>query len=97
MFWIKHCYKQTVLTGIRVKLQSAGAKGTPLNQSIAKKMLQYNEIIIVCGRFEGIDQRVVEKHQMKEISWRFYLTGGELGATSFIDTVEIVSRHFGKL
>ena len=51
-------------------------------------MLQYNEIIIVCGRFEGIDQRVVEKHKMKEISiGDFILTGGELGAMVLLDTV----------
>ena len=51
-------------------------------------MLQYNEIIIVCGRFEGIDQRVVEKHQMTEISiGDFILTGGELGAMVLLDTV----------
>ena len=63
-------------------------RGTPLSQSIAKNMLQYNEIIIVCGRFEGIDQRVVEKHQMTEISiGDFILTGGELGAMVLLDTV----------
>ena len=63
-------------------------RGTPLNQSIAKKIIQYNEIIIVCGRFEGIDQRVVDKHQMKEISiGDFILTGGELGAMVLLDTV----------
>ena len=63
-------------------------RGTPLNQSIAKKIIQYNEIIIVCGRFEGIDQRVVDKHHMKEISiGDFILTGGELGAMVLLDTV----------
>ena len=63
-------------------------RGTPLSQSFAKNILQYNEIIIVCGRFEGIDQRVVEKHQMKEISiGDFILTGGELGAMVLLDTV----------
>ena len=63
-------------------------RGTPLNQSIAKKIIRYNEIIIVCGRFEGIDQRVVDKHHMKEISiGDFILTGGELGAMVLLDTV----------
>ncbi len=63
-------------------------KGIPLNQNIAKDMLQYNEIIVVCGRFEGIDQRVVDKHNMKEISiGDFILTGGELGAMVLLDTV----------
>ena len=63
-------------------------KGIPLSQSLVKNMLQYNEIIIVCGRFEGIDQRVIEKHKMKEISiGDFILTGGELGAMVLLDTI----------
>ena len=63
-------------------------KGIPLSQNLVKNMLQYNEIIIVCGRFEGIDQRVIEKHKMKEISiGDFILTGGELGAMVLLDTV----------
>ena len=63
-------------------------RGTPLSQSIAKSMLQYNEIIIVCGRFEGIDQRVIDKHKMKEVSiGDFILTGGELGAMVLLDTI----------
>ena len=63
-------------------------KGSPLTQDIAKNLLQYNELIIVCGRFEGIDQRVIEKHKMKEISiGDFILTGGELAAMVLLDTV----------
>ena len=63
-------------------------KGSPLTQDIAKDLLRYNEIIIVCGRFEGIDQRVIEKHKMREISiGDFILTGGELGAMVLLDTV----------
>jgi len=62
-------------------------RGSPLTQNIAKSLLQYNELIIVCGRFEGIDQRVIEKHKMKEISiGDFILTGGELGAMVLLDT-----------
>ncbi len=63
-------------------------KGIPLSQNIVKNMLQYNEIIIVCGRFEGIDQRGIDKHKMKEISiGDFILTGGELGAMVLLDTL----------
>ena len=63
-------------------------KGIPLNQNLVKNMAQYNEIIIVCGRFEGIDQRVIDKHKMKEISiGDFILTGGELGAMVLLDTL----------
>ena len=63
-------------------------KGIPFTQNTAKNLLQYNEIIIVCGRFEGIDQRVIEKYHMKEISIGDYiLTGGELGAMVLLDTI----------
>ncbi len=63
-------------------------KGIPFTQNTAKSILQYNELIIVCGRFEGIDQRVIEKHHMKEISIGDYiLTGGELGAMVLLDAV----------
>jgi len=63
-------------------------KGIPFTQNTAKNLLQYKEIIIVCGRFEGIDQRVIEKYHMKEISIGDYiLTGGELGAMVLLDTV----------
>ena len=63
-------------------------KGSPLTQDVAKTLLQFNELIIVCGRFEGIDQRVIEKHKMKEISiGDFILTGGELAAMVLLDTV----------
>ena len=63
-------------------------KGIPFTQNTAKNLLQYNEIIIVCGRFEGIDQRVIEKYHMKEISIGDYiLTGGELGAMVLLDAI----------
>ena len=63
-------------------------KGTPLTQNLANNLLKYNQLIIVCGRFEGIDQRVIEKHKLKELSiGDFILTGGELGAMVLLDTV----------
>ena len=63
-------------------------KGTPLTQNLANNLLKYNQLIIVCGRFEGIDQRVIEKHKLKEVSiGDFILTGGELGAMVLLDTV----------
>ena len=43
-------------------------RGAPLTQKMAEDMLKHKELIFVCGRFEGIDQRVIEKHRMREIS-----------------------------
>ena len=78
----------SLISGKNKLIVCMSPKGIPLSQNLVKNMLQYNEIIIVCGRFEGIDQRVIDKHKMKEISiGDFILTGGELGAMVLLDTV----------
>ncbi len=78
----------SLISGKNKLIVCMSPKGVPLSQNLVKNMLQYNEIIIVCGRFEGIDQRVIEKHRMKEVSiGDFILTGGELGAMVLLDTI----------
>ena len=79
---------KSLINGKNKLIVCMSPKGIPLSQNLVKNMLQYNEIIIVCGRFEGIDQRVIDKHKMKEVSiGDFILTGGELGAMVLLDTV----------
>jgi tRNA (guanine37-N1)-methyltransferase len=47
-----------------------------------------DELILVCGRYEGVDERFVDRHVDAEISiGDFVLTGGELGAMVVIDAV----------
>ena len=78
----------SLISGKNKLIVCMSPRGIPLNQNLVKNMAQYNEIIIVCGRFEGIDQRVIEKHKMKEVSiGDFILTGGELGAMVLLDTI----------
>ena len=78
----------SLISGKNKLIVCMSPKGIPLSQNLVKNMLQYNEIIIVCGRFEGIDQRVIDKHKMKEVSiGDFILTGGELGAMVLLDTI----------
>ena len=78
----------SLISGKNKLIVCMSPKGIPFTQNTAKNLLQYNEIIIVCGRFEGIDQRVIEKHKMKEISiGDFILTGGELGAMVLLDSI----------
>ena len=55
-----------------------------LSEGFAKKQ---NKMIIICGRFEGIDQRVIDCYNIKEISIGDYvLTGGEIAAYVFLDS-----------
>ena len=63
-------------------------RGRPLCQKVSEELVNKNGIIIVCGRFEGIDERVINKWNMQEISLGdFVLTGGEIAAQALIDSV----------
>lgn len=62
--------------------------GTPFNQKIANAYSLKNNLLLICGHYKGIDQRVRELHVTKEISiGDFVLTGGELAACVFADAV----------
>lgn len=61
--------------------------GTPLNQEKVKQLATYSHLTFVCGRYEGVDERV-SRYIDEEISIGDYvLTGGELGALVIIDAV----------
>jgi len=61
-------------------------RGRPFNQDRARKMAAGNGVIILCGRFEGVDQRVLDEHQVEEISLGdFVLSGGEPAALAMMD------------
>ena len=63
-------------------------KGTVFNQQKAKSLLEYDHIVLLCGHYEGIDQRVIDLIVDEEISiGDFVLTGGELPAAMIVDSV----------
>lgn len=63
-------------------------QGKPFTQKLAKKLSQYDELVILCGHYEGIDERIIEEIVTDEVSIGDYvLTGGELPAMVVIDTV----------
>jgi tRNA (guanine37-N1)-methyltransferase len=63
-------------------------QGRVFNQSIAKELSQHKRIVLLCGRYEGIDERIREHLVTDEISIGDYvLTGGELPALILIDAI----------
>ena len=63
-------------------------KGRTLNQEKVKELAKENHIILLCGHYEGIDQRVLDEIVDEEISIGDYvLTGGEIPARVLIDSV----------
>jgi tRNA (guanine37-N1)-methyltransferase len=64
------------------------AKGKPFTAQDAKRLSQYKRLVFLCGRYEGIDERVTENLIDEELSiGPFVLTGGELPALVVIDAV----------
>lgn len=63
-------------------------RGKPLTQRRVRELAAGEGVIIVCGRFEGVDQRVIDGRQLEEVSIGDYiLSGGEPAAMILIDAV----------
>ena len=63
-------------------------RGVPLTQALAQQLSQEERLVILCGHYEGVDQRVLDKYIYMEISVGDYvLTGGETAAMVLIDCV----------
>ncbi len=63
-------------------------KGKVFNQDIAKDIVKKNKVNILCGHFEGVDQRVLDSRNVEEISiGDFILSGGEVASFVVLDTV----------
>jgi len=70
----------------KVKVIISSPSGVQLTNAYAKKLTAYNDVIIICGRYEGIDARVKKVLKAQEVSIGPYvLTGGELPALAIID------------
>ncbi|MEZ4399404.1 MAG: tRNA (guanosine(37)-N1)-methyltransferase TrmD [Kofleriaceae bacterium] len=65
-----------------------GPSGAPLTQATVRRLAACPHLVLVCGRYEGVDQRLLDTCIDEEISLGdFVLTGGELGAACVIDAV----------
>ena len=63
-------------------------KGKLFNQELAKKLSKEGTVNLICGHFEGIDQRVIESRNIEEISLGdFILSGGESAAIVVLDSI----------
>lgn len=79
------------------KLIYMSPRGCPLNQDKVKELSRADSLTIICGRFEGIDQRVLDAFDIEEISIGDYvLTGGEQAAQIMLDaTIRLLPGVLG--
>lgn len=72
-------------------------RGKPFDQAMAQKWSEGAGVTLICGRFEGLDQRVIDEFDVEEVSLGdFVLSGGEIAAQALIDaTVRLIPRVLG--
>lgn len=72
-------------------------RGRPMDQALMRDLSTADGVTILCGRFEGVDERVLEHYGVQEVSLGdFILTGGEIAAQALIDaTVRLIPRVLG--
>jgi len=79
-------YKSLNLSQSRVVYLSPG--GRVFNQGVANELSKERDLVLLCGHYEGVDQRIVDEIVTEEISLGdFVLTGGEIAAMAVIDAV----------
>jgi len=70
----------------RMPLIYLSPRGVPFDQAMARNLARHDGVTLLCGRFEGVDERVLEHYDILEVSMGDYvLTGGELPAMTLID------------
>ncbi len=86
---IFQCYKNLFSDGEpKPHLIYLSPKGRTFRQSDAQRLAEYDRIVLLCGHYEGVDQRVIDEIVDEEISvGDFVLTGGELPALVVTDAV----------
>ena len=75
-------------TGKEDKIFYLSPRGKVFNQDLAKALSKKKKINIICGHFEGVDQRVLDNRKIEEISiGDFILSGGETATYVFLDAI----------
>ncbi|MHA6263119.1 tRNA (guanosine(37)-N1)-methyltransferase TrmD [Arenibacterium sp. CAU 1754] len=72
-------------------------RGRPMTQSLMQNLARADGVTLLCGRFEGVDERVLEHYGIQEVSLGdFVMTGGEIAAQALIDaTVRLLPNVLG--
>ena len=79
---IRHCKKNN-----KGKVIFLGPRGKTFNQGMAQKLAEEDELIFICGHYEGIDERVYKYIDLEISLGDFILTGGEMAAIPVIDSI----------
>ena len=94
---IRHALSGTPDDRARWPLVYLSPRGRPFDQATAERFAGTDGITLICGRFEGMDERVIEHFDIDEVSiGDFVMTGGEIAAQALLDaTVRLIPGVLG--
>ena len=85
---IRDCIKKIKEQEPETKVIYLSPQGDPLNQNLVEKLSSFESLTLLCGRYEGVDERIIKNDVDLEVSIGDYvLSGGELAAMVLIDSV----------
>jgi len=90
---LHNAIKSTKLHKGNEKVAIFDAKGEPYSQSIAESFSKLDHLILVCGRYEGFDERIKNYVDFSISIGDYILTGGEIPAMSVVDSVTRLIPH----
>jgi len=85
---IRDCIKKIKEQKPETKVIYLSPQGEPLNQNLVEKLSSFESLTLLCGRYEGVDERIIKNDVDLEVSIGDYvISGGELAAMVLIDSV----------
>ena len=85
---IRDCIKKIKEQEPETKVIYLSPQGEPLNQNLVEKLSSFESLTLLCGRYEGVDERIIDNDVDLEVSIGDYvISGGELAAMVLIDSV----------
>jgi len=85
---IRDCIKKIKEQKPETKVIYLSPQGDPLNQNLVEKLSSFESLTLLCGRYEGVDERIIKNDVDLEVSIGDYvISGGELAAMVLIDSV----------
>ena len=85
---IRDCLEKIKELEPQTKVIYLSPQGEPLNQQLVEKLAKFESLTLLCGRYEGVDERIIENDVDYEISIGDYvISGGELASMVLIDAV----------
>lgn len=84
---IVKCIRDVRRVGVPAPVIGLTPQGIPLNQQMVKELAGLKRIVLVCGRYEGFDERIIPEFDLQISVGDYVLTGGEIAVMTLVDAI----------